>query len=205
MEGPMADWSDEKLARYAQRGDQDAFRVLFDRHAERLKPRIRPRLNGILRRKVAESDVIQMTYLSAHQSLARFEDRGAGSFRAWLDQILEHRLKDVVRRFVIAEKRGIHREVTGPEPADPGRYPSPQRTPSMIASGAEFRRAVEEAIPDLPAPYREILELVQGRGLSLAEAGEELSKSRGAAKQLYARALGRLRELVRKRKGEPFG
>jgi RNA polymerase sigma-70 factor (ECF subfamily) len=205
MARPDPEWTDEALAEKARGGDEEAFRVLFERHAPGLRPIVRQRLSGLVRRKVAESDVIQMTYASLHQSLHRFADRGAGSFRAWLEKILEHRLKDELRRYVFTEKRGVRHELTGPEPVDPGRYPSAEPTPSAVAADHELRRVVARAMERLPADQRRVLELVQGEALTLAEAGRRLDRSSGAAKQLYARALARLRQLVRETRDERHG
>ena len=83
--------TDELLARRAQGGDDEAFKELFDRHAPTLGRRIHARIPPLLRRKVDEADVLQMAYLSVHNDLDSFEPRGDGSFRAWLDSIVEHR------------------------------------------------------------------------------------------------------------------
>ena len=67
-----ADLPDEHLAARAREGDAHAFEVLFDRYAPALRAQVRRQLPGLLRRKVAESDVIQMAYLGAHQGLDGF-------------------------------------------------------------------------------------------------------------------------------------
>jgi RNA polymerase sigma-70 factor (ECF subfamily) len=196
MAGPDVEPSDEALAEKAREGDEDAFRTLYERHEPLLRRTIHRRLSGIIRRKVAESDVIQMAYLGVHQSLDRFSNRGRGSFKAWLEQIVEHRVQDVVRRYAATRKRSVDREVTASRPVDPARFPGTQPTPSAVAVGEELKRAVAEAVEKLPPDQRHVLELVQGEGLTLAEAGERLGRSAGAAKQLYARAIGKLRSMV---------
>jgi RNA polymerase sigma-70 factor (ECF subfamily) len=158
-----------------------------------------------LRRKVAESDVLQMAYLSVHQSLGRFTDRGSGSFKAWLERIVDHRITDVLRQYVHTARRGLAHEVSGPQPLSGSKQPARQPTPSVIAVGEELRRTIEAAMARLPDDYRRVLHLVQGEGLTLAEAGVRMGRSAGAAKQLYSRALGRLRRLVRKSAGRNHG
>ena len=83
---------DEELAGLAQAGDDRAFETLFDRHAPTLRRQIDVRLPRLLRRKVDASDIVQMAYIGVHGSLDKFESRGDGSYRAWLDQIVEQRL-----------------------------------------------------------------------------------------------------------------
>ena len=65
------DPSDEELALRAQDGDDAAFQILFDRHAPALRRQIQRRLPPLIRRKVDESDVVQMAYLGVHRGLVR--------------------------------------------------------------------------------------------------------------------------------------
>jgi RNA polymerase sigma-70 factor (ECF subfamily) len=196
MMRPDPEQSDEALAERARQGDEEAFQQLFERHAPELRRSIRRRLQGLLRRKLGESDVIQMTYFSVHRSLGRFENRGDGSFKAWLDAIVEHRLAEVLRHYVGTAKRSLDHEVSGPQPLSSGGIPEPAATPSIVAMSNELTALIEEAMAQLPEDYRRLLQLVQGEGLTLAEAGARMGRSAGAARQLYARALGRLRKIV---------
>jgi len=191
-----AEPTDEALAAQARQGDEGAFRALFERHAPELRRRVRRQLPGLLRRKVAESDVIQMTYLRVHQNLDRFESRGDGSFRAWIERIVENQVADLLRRYVQTAKRGLFHEVSGPQPLSGNRRPAAEPSPSRVAVGNELQEEIRKAMAGLPEDYQRILRLVQGDGLPLAEAGERMDRSAGAAKQLYARAVARLSTLV---------
>jgi len=188
--------TDEDLAARAQAGDDDAFRALFDRHAPALGRQIHRRLSPMLRRKVDEADILQMAYLGAHRGLDGFESRGEGSFRAWLDQIVEHKILYVIRQYVQVAKRGLDREETGSfhqrAPAAPARQPSP----SGVAAAGELREQIEAGLAALPAHYREVIRLVQQEGLTLAEAGERMDRSTAATAKLYGRALAKLAEHV---------
>ena len=190
------DQTDEELAQRAQAGDEDAFQALFHRHASALGRKIRRRLSPKLRRKVDEADILQMAYLAAHRGLGGFEPRGDGSFSAWLDQIVEHKILYVIRQYVQVEKRGLNREETGSfhqrAPAAPGREPSP----SGVAAAGELREQVEAALAVLPDHYREVIRLVQREGLTLAEAGERMDRTTAATAKLYGRALAKLAERI---------
>jgi len=199
-----SDHSDEALAALARRGDEEAFRVLFERHSPALRRRVRRQLPGLLRRKVAESDVIQMAYLRVHEHLDGFSDRGDGSFKAWLDRIVENQVTDQLRRYFLTAKRSLDQEVSGPQPLCGGKLSGREPTPSMVAIGDEIERALEVAMERLPEDYRSVLRLVQGEGMTLAETGKRMGRSEGAAKQLYARALSRLSRLVHDG-GDPDG
>src|SRR5262245_37532241 len=103
--------SDEELVRRIRGGDEAAARLLFERHLPALRAKARAKLPSSLRGRVAESDVVQDAYLAAFLAIGDFEDRGDGSFAAWLRTILERRLMNEVRDGVAAAKRDARREV----------------------------------------------------------------------------------------------
>ena len=143
-----------------------------------------------------EADILQMAYLGAHRSLGEFETRGDGSFRAWLDQIVEHKILYVVRQYVDAAKRGIDREQTGSfHQRAPGAH-GREATPSGVAMAGELRERIEGAVAQLPEHYRDVLRLVQREGLTLAEAGERMGRTTAATAKLYGRALSKLADLA---------
>jgi RNA polymerase sigma-70 factor (ECF subfamily) len=189
-EAPEA--TDEELADRARRGDADAFEQLYARHAPALRREIRRRLPGSLRRKVAESDVIQMAFLGVHRNLSGFSGRGDGSFRAWLTRIVDHKVRNVLRSFVHVAKRSVRREVTDAQAMIAG----PQPTPSAVAVAEELRGRIRHALERLPQDYRTVLRLVQEDGLRLAEAARIMERSPAAIEKLYGRALAKLAVLV---------
>jgi RNA polymerase sigma-70 factor (ECF subfamily) len=188
--------SDEELVRVFQAGDQDAFRVLTDRYSARLQGQILRRLSPALRRRVAVSDILQEAHLVALEKCAEFEDRGEGSFGRWFRQIVELRIREAVRKHVDAEKRSVGKEVSRPGRRPTGDFPAREHSPSQLLIGEEAERAAAEAMAELPAPYREVLELVRGHGLSTAEAASRMGRSRESVRQLYVRALARLERML---------
>lgn len=184
--------SDEQLARRAREGDEAALRDLFARHREALRVRVKSRLPASVRRRVAESDVLQDAYLVAHRRLAEFEDRGDGSFRRWLDRIVEHKVRDEVRGHVASEKRSVRREVTESRRPSGVSHAGIGPTPSGHAMVEESRALVRAALSRLSEDYRRILLLIHEEGLSLAEAGGRLARSAEAARKLYGRAAAAL-------------
>jgi DNA-directed RNA polymerase specialized sigma24 family protein len=61
--------------------------------------------------KVAESDVIQETWIAALAALDQFESRGDGSLSRWIATVLDRKVLDEVRRFAGTEKRDVLREI----------------------------------------------------------------------------------------------
>ena len=177
-------------------GDGEAFRDLFERHAPALRARIRRQLPAAVKRKVSESDVIQAAYAGAYKNLARFEDRGDGAFRRWLDQIVENKVKDILRRFIGRAKRNVENEVSRIDRPATQNFVAREASPSQHAIAAELTDKVRACMQALPTDYQRILRLIQEERLSLREAGERMGRSAGACEKLYGRALSKLAELV---------
>lgn len=184
--------SDESLVRRARGGDEEAFRELFDRWLPRLRSRSRRALRGILRRRVAESDMVQEAYLTAYLRLSDFEDRGEGSFGRWLARILDNKLREQVRGNLGAEKRDLRREVTQPEGGRESFLPNRGPTPSAEMIGVERQEALARALAALPDDYQTVLRLVHTERIPLAEVGLRTGRSANAACKIYGRAVAEL-------------
>jgi len=185
--------SDEDLVRRVRAGDEAAARLLFDRHLPALRAKARARLPAALRGKVAESDVVQEAWLAAFLSIGRFEDRGEGSFAAWLRTILEHKIGHEIERNLAAGKRDVRREQRALTGSDGGFGATPdQPSPSEVAIAAEEHETLRAAVAELPDDYATVLRLVHIEGLKLADAGARMGRSADAARKLYSRAMTEL-------------
>lgn len=194
--------ADEELVRRVRTGDVAAGRELFRRHEARLTELAQRRVRGGLRRKVGASDVVQETWLCAICDLDGFVDRGAGSFRAWLDRILDCRAADQVKRHVVAAKRSVRREQSGTSGAV-GEAASPVATPSAAASDREEREVYTRALAGMDADDRRVLELARVLGQDFGAVGAAMGRSPEAARKQYARAVVRLGARVRRRPPGP--
>lgn len=189
---------DEDLVRRVLAGDLEASRTLFRRHEALLRSSAARRLGRGLQRKVGASDVVQESYLTAFLKLEDFEDRGPGSFRRWLERIVERKVSDEVKRHVRSRKRSARREesfaATAGAPEPSGRGPGPATQVAHNDANAALRAAIERMDGD----DRTILELVHSRGLDFAAAGREMGRSAEAARKLYGRVVMRLSREVRR-------
>ena len=181
--------SDEELVRRIAGGETAAVTLLYERHLPLLRVRARRRLPVALRAKVGESDVIQDAWLAAIQRMPAFEDRGNGSFRRWLEQILEYKIVDEVRRHVEAGSRDARREIALRTNAEAVAGPADHTSPSMQVANAEETASVRRAVDELPSAYREVVRLIHQEGLTLVEAGARMGRSADAVRKLYGRAL----------------
>lgn len=183
--------ADDPIGRI-QAGDEAAARALFERYVPALRAQVRRNMPPAVRRKVAESDVIQEAYLAAFLSLGNFEDRGEEAFRGWLAKILQHKIQDEVRRFFGTAKRDARREQSVGGQVVPAVRSDRDPSPSMQAMASEERAAMWSAVDELPADYAQILQFVHRDGLTLTEAASRLNRSPDAVRKLYGRAVARL-------------
>jgi RNA polymerase sigma-70 factor, ECF subfamily len=155
----------------------------------------------VLRRRVAESDVVQEAFTAAFESLGDLRAADAGAFRAWLAKIADRKVTEAMRRHVHADRRAADKELSRGRRQETGAFVAPGTSPSEHALDRERREALGAAVERLPEDYRTILRLVHEEGLTLVEAGERMGRSAEAARKLYGRAAGRLSDLMFGREG----
>jgi len=182
---------DAMLLQRFREGDEDALRVLLERHADLVRARIKRWLPTQLQRRLSVSDVMQETRMVVARRCADFEDRGEGSFRRWLLGIAEMKARRAVQHHNAA-KRAAARDVTRGQRPSTAQFPANQPSPSEAAIGIETKELARRAIEGLSPDYREILRLTREERLTLREAAARMGRSREATKKLYARALAKV-------------
>lgn len=201
MTTPANSPTDEDLVRRARGGDEAASRTLFDRHAASLRVRVRRKMPASVRRKLAESDVIQEAYLAAFRSLGEFEDRGEGSFAKWLGGIVEHKVKDETRRYVGTKRRSPARETRLTRADERPAAKTADPSPSAVAISREERATIRAAMSELSEDHRTVLRLVHEEGKRLVEAAAAMGRTPDAVRMLYGRALSELIARTERRPG----
>lgn len=186
----------DELIRRAQSGDEDSWAQLVEQHTAGLRRRIRSRLSPPVRRRISDSDVVQETWMVANRRLQDFESQGPGSFQAWLGAIAEHTARGFVKRHARAAKRDARTEVTRGARVETAHFAGRRPTASAEAMGRELRGRIGEAMAVLPKDYRTIIELLQHRRVTIAEAAELMGRTPNAIKKLHGRALGELAEIL---------
>jgi len=89
--------SAELLAR-AKAGDTRAVSALFRRHGDGLRRWARGRLPRWARAWNDTADIVQDALLQTFRRIDRIEHRGKGALRAYLQQAVDNRIKDELRR-----------------------------------------------------------------------------------------------------------
>lgn len=145
---------------------------------------------------VDELDLVQEVYLRGRRRAASFEDRGPGSFLAWLCAIGRSVRIDEVRR------RGARPEAEAARTTFAGMLAAaadPATGPLTAAGRVELRIKLAEAIEELDDPERSLLLDRFFGGLSQTRLAEVHGMSTSAVQRALAKALakvgGPLREL----------
>lgn len=143
------------------------------------------------RRKVGDSDLVQMTMIKANQQFGDFRGKSTAELAGWLKQILKH--------LIISERRRLksRKANAGPEaPIDALQVADKAPSARREALSSELKQQVLAAVAALPQHYREVVELRNFKQLSFDEIGKRLDKSHDAVRKTWARAIIRLqREL----------
>lgn len=164
-----------------------------------------PRLRTLLRflaarslnprhwRRADPSDLAQKTILEAHLKRADFQGSTEKELVAWLEIILDHRIKDEVRN-IECQKNDPGREV----PVERADHAIRNRTSplSALVRHEEIRR-LAEALDQLPGDQRRAVEFRHLHGLTLAKTAELMAESRYTVARLLRPAMARLLELLR--------
>jgi RNA polymerase sigma-70 factor (ECF subfamily) len=179
--------SDERLLERFLAGDDDAFRVLFDRHA--------PRLLGYVRRMIGDEarseDLVQETFLRIVRAAHRYEERGR--FTAWIFTIATRLCYNEIGR----RRRTPMEEGIGEGPPSLTEGPGREET---ILDRIDVERMEDElqgALARLSEGHRAVFVLRYYERLSYAAVARVLGISEGTAKSRMHFAVRRLRSLLR--------
>jgi RNA polymerase sigma-70 factor (ECF subfamily) len=152
-----------------------------------------------LRPKIAASDLVQDTFLKAHEHFAQFRGSTLDELFAWLRRILLNDLANCTRHYFRTGKRQLSREV-------PLANTPPANLRNVLASEADSPRAqllaqekadaLDRALEQLPEDYRDAILWRTRDGLPFEEIGRRLSRSERAARKLWVRAIERLQDLL---------
>jgi RNA polymerase sigma-70 factor (ECF subfamily) len=154
-------------------GEDAAYRDCYQQYA----PKLMRLLVGILRDKARAEEVLQDTFISAFQSIARF--RGEASISSWLARIATNRAYNAIRD----ESR---KKRTAPPPGEEAvsRF-EPQ------VEGRDLARKVM-AILDRMDPWKKLALLLQAEGYTVAEIAEISEEPRGTILARLSRSRAEL-------------
>ncbi|HYE63406.1 MAG TPA: sigma-70 family RNA polymerase sigma factor [Phycisphaerales bacterium] len=191
----------DPLLSRALEGDQKALADVLTRDGVFARRALHDAIPAKYQSLLSLDDVMQQAYAEAVVALPRFEDRGQGSFAAWLTQLARCTLLDAVR-MLDADKRGggrVRVEVHSRENSCANLFDMLSQTfatPSRHAARHEAVNAVLAAIDQLPDAQRQVVEMYDLQGKPASEVAAALNRSEGAVYLLRVRAHRRLAETM---------
>jgi RNA polymerase sigma-70 factor, ECF subfamily len=158
--------TDEELMGSCRRGNEAAFRELYERHKERAMRHA----TGMLGDADAAGDVVQEAFLYIFRKAPEWEPRA--KFTTLLYKVVSSLSVTELRR----RKKRSASQISEESAADPG------AGPESHASGTELAAKVREAMAEMPDVYREALALRFFEDLPYEEIGEMLDVPVGTVK-----------------------
>ncbi len=163
---PRATPADEALAAEAAEGITSAFALLVERHASTVL--------AVVERAIGDHhqacDLTQEIWIKVHRALPRFESNRR--FRPWLFTIALNHVRDEQRKL---GRRGDRFRLED----------FPVEFPAKVEDSIErrdVRLQIENALDQVPDPYRSAVHLVDVLGLDYDEAARSLECSKGTVK-----------------------
>jgi RNA polymerase sigma-70 factor, ECF subfamily len=195
----------EVLLAEARSGSPESLGRLLQHYSNYLRLLASTQLDEKLRARFSASDVVQDTFYEAHRDFAEFRGGTEREFLGWLRQILVNNLSHLVEQHVLAEKRNVRREVSLKRIGEAvGRSTARLEamlvdqapSPSADARRREHSVILADQLSALSDDYREVLVLRHLEGLPFEEVAQRMGRTSGAARMLWLRALGKLREML---------
>ncbi len=189
----------EEMLRRARAGDGAALGQLLELYRGYLALLARLQIGRRLQGKVDASDLVQDTFLEAHRHFARFRGTAEAELVEWLRQILAGLLANLLRRYLGTQRRDVRLErELADQMAESSRVldrslAAAQSTPSQRAIRREQAVLLADALDRLPEDYREVIILHHLEELKFPEVARRMGRSVDSVKNLWARALARLR------------
>jgi RNA polymerase sigma-70 factor (ECF subfamily) len=183
----------------ARGGDGTALGQLLERYRNYLCLLARVQIGRRIQGKFDVADVVQETFLEVHRGIGQFRGRTEAQYLAWLRQILVGILANQVRHYFGTKCRDVRLERELQDDLDRSsvylgsQLIATQSSPSAQASRREEAVLLADALEQLPGDYREVIILRQLEGLSFPQVAERMSRTEDSVKNLWARALARLR------------
>jgi len=185
---------DAELVRHALLRDGEAFRIIMQRHNQRLYRIAR----SVLRNSAEAEDAVQEAYLAAFSHLAGY--RGESTLAAWLSRIVMNEALGRLRRKPAATDFAPLEAV--PE-AEIIQFPSstPLDDPERTMAQRQVLQLVESATDALPEVYRMVFVIRVIEGMSVEDTAQLL----GVKPETVKTRLHRARQLVRDQLNKQIG
>ncbi|MGE0790012.1 MAG: RNA polymerase sigma factor [Sandaracinaceae bacterium] len=171
------DVDDRTLVARVQEGDEQAFRMLFDRYHRRAYAVA----YGVVKNKQDALDIVQDGFVKVHRHIGNFQ--GTSSFYTWLYRIIMNLAIDHVRRRKnnkgVEYDDGVGRdddELAGDGALLPRLMDS---NPAKTVIRRELLENIQRALDELPEYHRAVILLREVEGMSYEEMSQVLGVPKG--------------------------
>lgn len=184
------------LLQQAKQGHEAAFGELLQWSRDFLRREARETLAPQLQVRVDESDLVQKVCLAAFQQFGDFRGDSEAEYVQWLRRILQRDILEVLDRERHAAKRAVDREIPASEPLRKaiGR----QTSPSRRAMRREERVLIQQAIEELPADQRAVMQLKHLENVKLSEIAAQMGVTEDVVTGLLYRGMKQLKPILQK-------
>ena len=187
---------DARIVEAVRAGDTEAFRILVERHQDKVY--------GVLRRITNDPDraeeLAQEAFMRAFQGIQSF--RGDSQFGTWLVQIAVYAARDFNKREQRAEVISLDEYQENASAAAGLVETRPAFDPLENLSERELIERLERAMDELPPAYREVFTLKVVEELEYEEIARITGDSIGSLKVRLHRARALLKEFMEDRPPE---
>lgn len=183
VEVPLQAKSDEVLITLVQQGERNAFRILVERHQER----IRNLIYSIFREPGIVDDLTQEVFIKAYEALPHF--RFQSSFYTWLYRIAVNKSRDELRKRKVRRWFSLQSLLDSSDRELQGKIVEEPRD-------NEMQELVAAGLQALPEKYRIAITLKDIDGLSYEEIAEIMECEIGTVKSRLSRARTMLRNVL---------
>ncbi|MBV1906878.1 MAG: RNA polymerase sigma factor RpoE [Pseudomonadales bacterium] len=177
----MATDTDQELVRRVQKGDKQAFDLLFSRYQYKIAALV----SRFIRDAHEVEDVTQEAFIKAYRALPRF--RGDSAFYTWLYRIAINTAKNYL---VSRNRRPPATDIDAEEAEfmDGGESLRQVENPQNELARDELARVINQAIRELPADLRTAVTLREFEGLSYEQISEVMECPVGTVRSRIFRA-----------------
>ena len=179
----IKDFGDDLLVTRFQGGDHDAFRILMNRHGER----IRNLIYSVFNTPDLVDDLAQEVFIKAYRALHTF--RFDASFYTWLYRIAINHCRDEMRR------RKLRKFFSLQHMLDSGDREVTMKT-TVAPVEHDTREIIQRGLQTLPEKYRLPVILKDMEGHSYDEIADIMQCELGTVKSRPARRRGMLRDYL---------
>jgi RNA polymerase sigma-70 factor (ECF subfamily) len=186
---PAASASDDSLVRWLRAGNETAASRLYGRYVARLRALARAKLSAELSRRVDPEDIVQSVFRRFFQAARQ------GNYDAPRGEDLWDLLLVITLNRIRSEKsfqRAAKRDVRRTAPAGPDGCSLEAIAERDDLAGALLRMYVAEALEQLPADYRRVVEL-RMEGHEVAEIAGLTGRSKRTVERILQESRGVLR------------